>query len=482
MNYDIFKALVDVMPNPILIMNRELRIIYFNDSYKNISEKAAEYMAYTNCTSTLSKSTNDIIMQKYDSVFKEKETIEIEDYLNGKEIKVKLIPISNDYDEVTAAGCIYLTEENNKKKDKSEKSEKHIISLESKYKELKKLTYVDLMTKVYNRNYYEKVCRKIVDEKNFPLGVIMGDANGLKLVNDTLGHYHGDKLLKTVAKVLQETCSENDYIFRIGGDEFVILSPNTTDYKCEKLIKDIFNQCRKYNDNFIDVSISLGFSIINDESCDINDALKEAEDKVYMQKLLQKNSLSSSILNSLKISMEEKSYETEEHSNRVVDHSLAIGELISLPLSSMNELALVTSLHDIGKIGINESILLKAGNLTDEEFEIVKSHAEKGYRIVKASNQLDSVAKGVLTHHERWDGNGYPLKLKGEAIPLVARIVNIADAYDIMTTDTVYKKALTKREAIDELKKNSGYQFDPNIVDVFIKYLENGEDILKAQK
>ena len=130
----------------------------------------------------------------------------------------------------------------------------------------------------------------------------------------------------------------------------------------------------------------------------------------------------------------------------------------------------------------NESILLKAGNLTDEEFEIVKSHAEKGYRIVKASNQLDSVAKGVLTHHERWDGNGYPLKLKGEAIPLVARIVNIADAYDIMTTDTVYKKALTKREAIDELKKNSGYQFDPNIVDVFIKYLENGEDILKAQK
>ena len=338
------------------------------------------------------------------------------------------------------------------------------------------------MTKVYNRNYYEKVCRKIVDEKNFPLGVIMGDANGLKLVNDTLGHYHGDKLLKTVAKVLQETCSENDYIFRIGGDEFVILSPNTTDYKCEKLIKDIFNQCRKYNDNFIDVSISLGFSIINDESCDINDALKEAEDKVYMQKLLQKNSLSSSILNSLKISMEEKSYETEEHSNRVVDHSLAIGELISLPLSSMNELALVASLHDIGKIGINESILLKAGNLTDEEFEIVKSHAEKGYRIVKASNQLDSVAKGVLTHHERWDGNGYPLKLKGEAIPLVARIVNIADAYDIMTTDTVYKKALTKREAIDELKKNSGYQFDPSIVDVFIKYLENGEDILKARK
>ena len=111
----------------------------------------------------------------------------------------------------------------------------------------------------------------------------------------------------------------------------------------------------------------------------------------------------------------------------------------------MDELTIVAKLHDIGKIGISEEILLKAGNLTDDEFEIVKTHTEKGYRIVKASNQLDNVAKGVLTHHERWDGKGYPLKLKGEGIPLIARIVSIADAYDAMTNNNIYKKPLRKK-------------------------------------
>ncbi|MCQ2020327.1 bifunctional diguanylate cyclase/phosphohydrolase, partial [Clostridium butyricum] len=348
-----------------------------------------------------------------------------------------------------------------------------------KYKELKKLTFTDIMTQVYNRNYYEKICKKIVNEDNFPIGLIMADANGLKLVNDTLGHSEGDKLLINIAQILKEACNSEDYVFRIGGDEFIILTPNSDENKCEKLMKDILDKCKKYEDIFINPSISLGFSIIDDNNFDINKALKEAEDKVYLQKLLQKNSLSSSILNSLMISMEEKSYETEEHSNRVVKYSIEIGKRVSLSMSAMDELILVAKLHDIGKIGIDEAILLKSGNLTDEEYEIAKSHTEKGYRIVKASNQLDSVAKGVLTHHERWDGNGYPLKLKGESIPLVARIVAVADAYDIMTTDTVYKKARTRDEAIGELKINAGHQFDPKIVEVFTNYLEKSKDVLK---
>src|SRR5471030_1888746 len=144
-------------------------------------------------------------------------------------------------------------------------------------------------------------------------------------------------------------------------------------------------------------------------------------------------------------------------------------------MSVMDELTIVAKLHDIGKIGISEDILLKAGKLTDEEFEIVKTHTEKGYRIIKASNQLDNVAKGVLTHHERWDGNGYPLKLKGESIPLISRIVSIADSYDAMTTSNIYKKPFSKKDAIKELKRCSGEQFDPDIVKVFIEYIEETE-------
>ena len=299
----------------------------------------------------------------------------------------------------------------------------------------------------------------------------MGDANGLKLVNDTLGHSEGDELLKLIAQVLSDVCNEGQLIFRTGGDEYVILITNTTDYECENIIKRIFKQCKNYKHDLIDVSISLGASITDNMNKSIYDALKEAEDKVYRQKLLQKNSFNSSVMYSLQAGLQTKSLETEEHTERVVNHSLVIGERLSLPMSVMDELTIVAKLHDIGKIGISEEILLKAGNLTDEEFEVVKTHTEKGYRIVKASNQLDNIAKGVLTHHERWDGNGYPLRLKGEGIPLISRIVSIADAYDSMTNNNLYKKVFSKDDAIEELQRCSGKQFDPDIVRIFVEYL-----------
>lgn len=305
------------------------------------------------------------------------------------------------------------------------------------------------------------------------MGIIMGDTNGLKIVNDTLGHEEGDELLKLTTKVLKDVCKGNELIFRIGGDEFAIIIPKAKENECETLIKNIIDSCNNYKHDLIKISIALGYSVTYDLDKSIYDTLKEAEDMVYRKKLLEKNSFNSSVISSLQATLQEKSLETKAHTERVVENSIKIGERLSLPLSVMDELILVAKLHDIGKIGINESILLKLDNLTEEEFGIIKSHTEKGYRIIKAANHLESVAKGVLTHHERWDGNGYPLKLKEEKIPLIARIVSVADAYDVMTTNRVYKNALSKDEAIRELKKNSGKQFDPNIVKVFIECLES---------
>jgi HD-GYP domain-containing protein (c-di-GMP phosphodiesterase class II) len=168
--------------------------------------------------------------------------------------------------------------------------------------------------------------------------------------------------------------------------------------------------------------------------------------------------------------------ETNEHTERVTKYALAIGRKLKLKISDLDELALVASLHDIGKIGVNEEILLKPGKLTKEEFEIMKTHTEKGYRIINASSELGNVAKCVLTHHEKWDGTGYPLGLAEEEIPLMARIINVVDSYDVMTTDRIYKKAMDKEEAVKELKRCCGTQFDPEIVRCFIDYIENKKE------
>ncbi|MGL4772345.1 MAG: HD-GYP domain-containing protein [Clostridium sp.] len=177
------------------------------------------------------------------------------------------------------------------------------------------------------------------------------------------------------------------------------------------------------------------------------------------------------MLNSLKIGLEVNSGETEQHTNRVLINAIKIGERLNLSLSQLDELKIAAEFHDIGKIGISQDILHKPGALTRDEYEIMKTHTEKGYRIIKASSELKSVAESVLYHHEKWDGTGYPIGLKGSGIPLLARIISVCDAYDVMTNDRVYKKAMSKEAAILELKRCSGTQFDPEIVKVFIENL-----------
>lgn len=333
---------------------------------------------------------------------------------------------------------------------------------------LEYLSYTDILTGAKNRTYFEKMEKEFSESEFMPLGVIMGDANGLKLINDTFGHNEGDNLLVQITNVLKSVCEDVGKIFRLGGDEFVILIPNASLRYCEGKIVEILEKCSEYKNELYNISISLGSAIKEEAQKDIYDVLKEAEDKVYRKKLLQNKSIKSSILNSLKIGLGVRSGETEEHTSRVSINAAKVGEKLGLEMSEIDELRIAGDLHDIGKIGINQEILLKAGPLTNEEYEIMKTHSEKGYRIIKASSELKGVAESVLYHHERWDGRGYPMGIKGEEIPLLARIISVCDSYDVMTSDRVYKKAMSKEKAIEELIRCSGTQFDPNIVDIFI--------------
>lgn len=336
---------------------------------------------------------------------------------------------------------------------------------------LRRLSEIDALTGLYNRHSFEEKIKQYNTEAYLPLGIIMGDVNGLKLVNDTLGHLEGDKLLKGISKVLQDTCGQKGNVFRWGGDEFVILLPNCNEAMCEAVIDEIEQACKEDEQQFVQLSIALGETVKHTLEDNIYDYIVKVEKKVYRQKLLERKSVKNSMLDALRKTLEEKSMETNEHTSRVVSYALAIGKKMGFKKSELDDLVLSAQLHDIGKITISEELLLKQGELSEDEYEILKTHSEKGYRIIHACGELINVGKCVLTHHERWDGTGYPLGLKGEEIPLMARIISVVDAYDVMTHDRTYKKAKSKQMAIEELRRCSGSQFDPSIVDLFIDYL-----------
>lgn len=338
--------------------------------------------------------------------------------------------------------------------------------------EIRYLSYHDKLTGLYNRAFFEEELKRLDTGRQLPLSLILGDANGLKLVNDAFGHEAGDKLLKRVAQMLREVCRQEDIIARIGGDEFAVILPSVGEDELTEIVARMKERCRKEAADPIQVSIALGAATKEYEDQDIKAVFKLAEDRMYQNKLFESKSTRSSILASLKQSLEERSHETEEHGQRMKLMALKLGRSMGLNENQLIQLDLLALLHDIGKIAIPHSILEKEGTLTEDEWKIMKTHSEIGYRIAGASQDLASIAEGILYHHEHWDGSGYPQGLRGEEIPLLARIISIIDAYDSMTHERPFAKSISKEEALAELRKESGKQFDPIIVEAFIQMLD----------
>nr|WP_243426445.1 diguanylate cyclase [Caldicoprobacter guelmensis] len=325
----------------------------------------------------------------------------------------------------------------------------------------------DLLTGVYNRKAMEKYIKRLKGEDVFPIGIIVVDVNGLRFVNHVFGCEEGDKLLKKTAEILKKSTRKNDLVARWGGDEFLVILPHADLDVVREVIVRIQDNCFAAGDTKVQLSVVMGYAIKKCQKEDLEEAVKEAEEFMYRRKLMVNESYHNTVINTLVTTLHIKSIETQEHAERLKTYSIAIGKEMSLPHKDLDELALLAVLHDVGKIGIKESILKKPGPLTPQEWEEMKQHCEIGYRIVQNIPELSAVAEYILFHHERWDGKGYPRGLKGEEIPLLCRILAVVDAYDAMTHDRVYRKALSENEAIAEIKKNSGTQFDPKIVDVF---------------
>jgi diguanylate cyclase (GGDEF)-like protein/PAS domain S-box-containing protein len=333
------------------------------------------------------------------------------------------------------------------------------------------LSYHDILTGLYNRSFFQEECRRLDTSRHLPLSVIMGDVNGLKLINDSLGHAEGDKMLKAIADILTACCRKCDIVARTGGDEFAILLPKTDDNTVQSIVERIVETCSEHSsnrtNNVLYTNIALGCATKVSASESLDKIINTAEDFMYRRKLVEYKSIHSSILSSIKTTMSEKNNATKSHADRITKLSRKLGEELGLPEMVLNEIELVSTLHDIGKISLDENILNKPGPLGDEEWREIRKHPEVGFRIANAILELRHLSEYILCHHERWDGKGYPQGLSGEDIPLISRIVAITDAFDAMTQDRPYRSALSEDEAAAEIKKNAGTQFDPNLAEIF---------------
>jgi diguanylate cyclase (GGDEF)-like protein/PAS domain S-box-containing protein len=348
-----------------------------------------------------------------------------------------------------------------------------ISERKQKEREILYLNYHDVLTGLYNRAFYQEERLRLDTPRQLPISLIMGDVNGLKLTNDAFGHVEGDKLLTVVAGILRQCCRKEDIIARIGGDEFCILLPQTDSGAACLICERIYQACAEYDcgsgPRTFHPSISLGHATKVSEKDALDDVFKEAEARMYRRKLQEHKSMHSAIINSIQATLNEKSHDTEDHSLRMSELSRKLGQALDLSDNELIELDLLAALHDIGKISIEDRILQKSGTLTEEEWASIRKHPLVGYRIAQASTELARIAKYILSHHERWDGRGYPHGLSGEDIPLLSRVIAVIDAYDAMTQDRPYRRALSQGEAIREIITHAGDQFDPQVARVFVE-------------
>lgn len=337
------------------------------------------------------------------------------------------------------------------------------------------LSYHDTLTGLYNRRYYEESLYRIDKSANLPISVIIGDLNGLKLVNDAFGHQVGDELLKKAADALQSACRPEDILARWGGDEFIILLPKTDMQHTEEIVEKAKSMSASMNVNSINVDISFGWATKTLPEEDIQSEIKNAEDFMYKNKLIESKSMRSHTIKTIMNTLHEKNPREEEHSNRVGEICRKIGIAMHLSDVDVSTLNLVGFLHDIGKIAIEEGILNKPGKLSELEFEAIKQHPEIGCRIIRSSYEISEVAEAILSHHEKWDGTGYPKGLIGDETPRFARIICIADSFDAMTSERIYREIWSNEKAAEEIRRCAGTQFDPEIARIFV------EDVLGLQ-
>ena len=374
---------------------------------------------------------------------------------------------------------------------------------------LEDLVNKDGLTGVFNHRYFHETLKEKItlsEKEKKPVSLIFVDIDYFKHYNDLYGHQKGDEVLRTIGKILRENLRENDVPARYGGEEFAVILPNTTEEEALALadkIRKIIESTKFYGEENQPKGVltsSMGISVYPDKAKDDIELIKSADDALYRAKFFNKNRVETytSILDELKSDIEEKDVElvtsiktligvinakdryTYGHSERVVFYSRLLADKLELSNEDENLLVYGAYMHDIGKINISRDILVKKMPLTNEEWEILKCHPVEGTEIIKPVKSLENIIPIILHHHEKYDGTGYPGQLKGENIPYLARVLTVVDSFDAMTSNRPYNVRKTYDEAIVELRKYSGTQFDPEIASKFIEVIQENKDKLDS--
>jgi HD-GYP domain-containing protein (c-di-GMP phosphodiesterase class II) len=276
--------------------------------------------------------------------------------------------------------------------------------------------------------------------------------------------------LVRTAELIRTCFAESDLVARIGGDEIAVLMGHTSPEMIEAAMLRVYSavESTQRKPQRIPISLSAGSAFRADASVSMRELFREADNKMYRGKLHRSQSTRSAIVQTVMTLLEARDFITEGHAERLQEMLIRLAKAAGLPESRMTDLRLLAQFHDIGKVGIPDRILLKPGPLEPDEVIEMRRHCEIGHRIAQSSPDLLPVADWVLKHQEWWNGEGYPLGLAGERIPIECRILSIADAYDAMTSDRPYRKAMSHAAALAELRRCAGVQFDPALVELFI--------------
>ena len=322
--------------------------------------------------------------------------------------------------------------------------------------------------------------------------VVMMDLDNFKLFNDTYGHASGDQVLQDVATILGKAVRRGDFVGRYGGDEFLALLPDTDAQKALKTIERVKQTLDEFGwspdgQSEVPLRMSYGVATYPFDGRHVGELLAAADANMYVSKGQGGNCVTSgdiaegrpggstgifTVLDGLVTAVDGKDHYTRKHSDDVSDRAVALAAELGLPADTVRCLRVAGLLHDVGKIGIPDRILRKPGSLNEDEYDIVKQHVSLGELIIKEIPNLFDVLAAVGSHHERYDGQGYPRGVSGDDIPILGRILAVADAYSAMTTGRSYRKALSTSEARDELKRVSGTQLDPEVVKTFFTILD----------